>query len=61
MDLSISGAATIDCKDQQYTLSGSDVSLPQGADSCIYNAVSSNGLKDLSVTYDSGANTIDVS
>jgi hypothetical protein len=60
MDLNISGAATISCANQAYTLSSTgEVGIPS-SDTCIENALVANKLSGLTVKYDASANTITV-
>jgi hypothetical protein len=61
MDFSISGAATVSCPGESYTVSSSGaVVLPQDKDSCIYTALSKYKLSDLDAQFDASANTITI-
>jgi hypothetical protein len=60
MDLDISGAATISCANQAYTLSSTGVVGIPSSDTCIYNALTANKLSGLAVTYSATADTVTV-
>jgi hypothetical protein len=61
MDFSISGAASINCPGEAYSLSSSGtVELPTDRDSCIYNALAKQKLSDLKAQYDAAGDAITV-
>lgn len=61
-DLQISGAASVDCKQESYTYDGSSISLPDEGNSgdCLHDAMASAGIKLESISYDAGADTVTV-
>merc|ERR1712070_1350327 len=62
-DLLISGAASVDCKQESYTYDGSSsISLPVEGNSgdCLHDAMASAGIKLESISYDSAADTVTV-
>merc|ERR1711907_627484 len=62
MDLVISGAISISCKNEAYSLSGSTVNVPGAskAGDCIHDALQKETLSLEGITYDSGANTVTI-
>lgn len=58
----VSGAATADCENEVYALSGSTINIPGASTSgdCVHDALEQNGAKLDSSTYDSSADTIKV-
>jgi hypothetical protein len=62
LDFVISGDFTINCADEYYLLSGSQVVLRDigTAGDCTHDALEENKITLDSITYDSTANTIDV-
>jgi len=61
MDFSITGAASISCPGETYSVASSGaVTLPTDKDSCIYTNLAKEKLTDLNAEYDSSADTITV-
>jgi len=62
LDFAISGDFTIDCTDEYYSLSGSQVVLRDigVAGDCTHDALTENKITLDGITYDSAANTLDV-
>ena len=62
MNLEIEGPISLKCDGEQYTLSGSTVTLPTAgtAGDCIHDALAAHGGSIDSITYDSSADSIDV-
>ena len=62
MNLEIEGPISLKCDGEQYTLSGSSITLPTAgtAGDCIHDALAAHGGSIESITYDSSADSIDV-
>ena len=62
LDFVISGAASIDCKQVLYKVSGSTVSLPNvgTAGDCVHDALAEEKITLNSISYDSSTDTITV-
>jgi len=62
LDFAISGDFTINCTDEYYTVSGSQVILRDIGVSgdCTHDALAENKITLDAITYDSGANSLDV-
>jgi len=62
LDFTISGAFSIDCPNEAYTLSGGDLNIPGDSTKgdCLNNALSSAKVTLSSVTYDATSNEITV-
>ena len=62
MNLEIEGPISLKCDGEQYTLSGSSVTLPTAgtAGDCIHDALAAHGGSIQSITYDSSADSMDV-
>jgi hypothetical protein len=62
LDFAISGDFIIDCADEYYSLSGSQVVLRDigVAGDCTHDALTENKITLDGITYDSAANTLDV-
>ena len=62
LDFAISGDFTIDCADEYYSLSGSNVVLRDiGVDGdCTHDALTYNKITLDAITYDSAANALDI-
>ena len=62
MNLEIEGPISLKCDGEQYTLSGSSITLPTAgtAGDCIHDALAAHGGSINSITYDSSADSIDV-
>ena len=62
LDFAISGDFTINCADEYYSLSGSQVVLRDigVAGDCTHDALADNKITLDAITYDSAANTLDV-
>ena len=62
LDFAISGDFTIDCADEYYSLSGSNVVLRDiGVDGdCTHDALTDNKITLDAITYDSAANTLGI-
>jgi hypothetical protein len=63
LDLAISGDFVLDCRDEIYSISGSEIILRDiGLDGdCVHDALSDNQITLQHITYDGAANTIGVS
>jgi len=65
IDITVKGIVNvnINCKSEEYVLSGSKVTLPGigNADDCIGKDLKENGVDLKSITYDSGKNSIEIS
>jgi hypothetical protein len=63
LDFGISGDFTLDCKDEAYTVSGSNVQITNIGVSgdCAHDALTENKITLKSIVYDSAADTITVS
>jgi len=62
MDFAISGAFSLDCKDESYSIDGGKIDVPGASTSgdCIYDALHDNNAELSSVTYDAANDEITV-
>ena len=62
LDFTISGDIALDCPNEAYSLSGSDIVLRDigVAGDCAHDALADNKITLNHITYDSASNTIDV-
>ena len=62
LDFAISGDFVLDCRDETYSVSGSEIILRDiGLDGdCVHDAMTDNQITLQHITYDGAANTINV-